>query len=274
VIQHPHISDKPKPVHWESAEEFIMVSELEAPITWAQGGTRKGLAMMDSFCKERLKTFHDERDDPTKLTLSDLSPWFHFGQVSTQRAVLLVEELRGSYKESVESFIEEAVVRRELAENFCYYNKSYDSIEGADDWARNTLAEHKADKREHIYTEEQFAKSKTDDDLWNAAQKQLMLEGKMHGFLRAYWAKKFLQWTESPERALEMAIYFNDRYSLDGNDPSGYVGCMWSICGVHDEGGKDRPVSGKIRHLTYDSCKRKFNVDLFVQLYKRDHAPR
>lgn len=109
--------------------------------------------------------------------------------------------------------------------------------------------------------------SKTHDDLWNSAQIQLRQEGKMHGFLRMYWAKKILEWTNSPEEALEIAIYLNDRYSLDGRDPNGYVGCMWSIGGIHDQAWKERAVFGKIRYMNYKGCQRKFDVKAFVAQY-------
>ncbi|KAF0301041.1 Deoxyribodipyrimidine photo-lyase [Amphibalanus amphitrite] len=123
------------------------------------------------------------------------------------------------------------------------------------------------DKREYLYSRERLAEAQTHDDLWNAAQLQLVNEGKMHGFLRMYWAKKVLEWTRSPEEALATAIYLNDRFSLDGRDPNGYVGCMWSICGIHDQGWAERPVFGKIRYMNYQGCKRKFNVDAFVARY-------
>lgn len=111
-------------------------------------------------------------------------------------------------------------------------------------------------------------RGKTGDRLWNAAQTQLVDEGKMHGFLRMYWAKKILEWTKSPREALEIAIHLNDKYSLDGRDPNGYVGCMWSICGVHDMGWKERPVFGKIRFMNYEGCKRKFDVAAFIARYR------
>lgn len=146
------------------------------------------------------------------------------GQISVQRVVLCVQEYKAKYSESVEAFCEEAIVRRELADNFCFYNKNYDSLEGANDWAKKTLDVHRKDKRPYIYSLEQLETSKTHDSLWNAAQKQLVRTGKMHGFLRMYWAKKILEWTTSPEEALKFAIYLNDKYSLDGTDPNGFVG--------------------------------------------------
>ena len=127
-------------------------------------------------------------------------------------------------------------MRRELAENFCYYQPNYDNLEGAYDWAKKTLMDHAKDKRQYLYTLEDLDHFRTHDKLWNAAQIQMRVEGKMHGFLRMYWAKKILEWTQSPQQALEFSIYLNDRYNLDGRDAAGYVGCMWSICGIHDQG--------------------------------------
>lgn len=123
------------------------------------------------------------------------------------------------------------------------------------------------DKRMFVYTREELEKSRTHDDLWNSAQIQLVKEGKMHGFLRMYWAKKILEWTDTPERALADAIYLNDKYSMDGRDPSGFVGCMWSICGIHDQGWRERDIFGKIRYMNYAGCKKKFDINAFIVRY-------
>lgn len=144
-----------------------------------------------------------------------------------------MRKYKKKYKESVEAFLEELIIRRELSDNFCHYNEHYDSLKGVPNWAAETLNVHQNDKREHIYTLQEFRDAKTYDDLWNAAQIQLIREGKMHGFLRMYWAKKILEWTESPEQALKFAIYLNDYYSLDGRDPNGYVGMSLAIVNRH-----------------------------------------
>ena len=133
-----------------------------------------------------------------------------------------------------------------MSDNFCFHNKKYDSVTGAAVWAQDSLKLHTADKREYVYTRDQLEWAKTHDDLWNAGQKELVFLGKMHGFMRMYWAKKILEWTSTPEEALAITIYLNDKYSLDGRDPNGYVGCMWSICGVHDMGWTERPIFGKV----------------------------
>jgi len=169
--------------------------------------------------------------------------------------------------DGLKTFIEEAVVRRELSDNFCFHNPDYDNLNGAYDWARESLKAHAKDKREHTYSFEQLAGAKTHDALWNAAQVQVLTEGKPHGFMRMYWAKKVLEWTESPEQALDFAQRLNDIYCLDGNDPNGYVGVGWSVMGIHDQGWKEREVFGKIRYMNYNGCKRKFDVSVYEDRY-------
>ena len=133
--------------------------------------------------------------------------------------------LRDIHKASIEAFIEEALIRRELADNFCYYNANYDSIEGAWAWAQETLKKHSTDPRIPSYSVETMELGTTGDELWNAAQRQLRREGKLHGFLRMYWAKKILEWHPGgPEEALQFTCLLNDRYALDATDPNGYVG--------------------------------------------------
>jgi len=157
-------------------------------------------------------------------------------------------------------------VRRELADNFCWYSPKYDTIEGQKyEWAKATVREHSKDKRAYLYSLQQFENGETHDDLWNAAQLEMVHGGKMHGFMRMYWAKKIMEWTESPDQALEFAIYLNDKYQLDGRDPSGYVGCMWSIVGVHDQGWSERPIFGKIRYMAYSGCVKKFKVQDYIK---------
>ncbi|XP_068921105.1 deoxyribodipyrimidine photo-lyase isoform X2 [Petaurus breviceps papuanus] len=268
VICHPYPSNiQAEPVDWNGCRAGLQVDRSVKEVSWAKPGTASGLTMLQSFIAERLPYFGSDRNNPNKDALSNLSPWFHFGQVSVQRAILEVQKHRSRYPDSVANFVEEAVVRRELADNFCFYNKNYDKLEGAYDWAQTTLRLHAKDKRPHLYSLEQLESGKTHDPLWNAAQMQMVKEGKMHGFLRMYWAKKILEWTRSPEEALEFAIYLNDRFQLDGRDPNGYVGCMWSICGIHDQGWAEREVFGKIRYMNYAGCKRKFDVAEFERKY-------
>jgi deoxyribodipyrimidine photo-lyase len=178
----------------------------------------------------------------------------------------------GADQADSEAFLEELIIRRELADNYVYYTPDYNKVAGAHNWAQKTIAEHKNDKREYIYTLDQFEQAKTHDDLWNAAQLQMVKEGKMHGFMRMYWAKKILEWTPDAQTAIDTALLLNDRYNLDGRDSNGVCGVMWSICGVHDRAWNIRDVFGKIRYMNYNGCKRKFDVKAYVEKYTIDQA--
>ncbi|XP_071455120.1 deoxyribodipyrimidine photo-lyase-like [Hetaerina americana] len=268
VIQHPYPAAViPEPVDWDAAEASLDVDQSVKKVNWATPGTCSGLKMLQSFLLSRLHLYATKRNEPTVEAQSNLSAWIHFGQISIQRCVLEVQEKRSKCPDSVDGWVEQAVIRRELADNFCYYNPNYDNIKGADKWAVDTLNSHKKDRRQYMYSLSKFEAAQTHDDLWNASQIQMMREGKMHGFLRMYWAKKILEWSESPEEALSISIYLNDRYSLDGRDPNGYVGIMWSICGIHDRGFPERPILGCIRWMSYEGCKRKFDVASVVSQY-------
>lgn len=262
-------------INWENLITDVVSKGAEVPeIVWCEPGEHAALEALkgttDGFLTTRLKNYSTDRNNPSKPKgLSGLSPYLHFGQIAAQRCALEANKVRKVCPQAVDSFLEELIVRREIADNFCFYQPKYDSIEGAWEWARKTLMDHTSDKREHIYTREQLEKAQTADPLWNASQLEMVHYGKMHGFMRMYWAKKILEWTAGPIEALAISIYLNDKYELDGRDPSGYVGCMWSICGIHDQGWKERPVFGKIRYMNYAGCKRKFDVDGYIAYVKR-----
>ncbi|XP_043263264.1 deoxyribodipyrimidine photo-lyase-like isoform X1 [Colletes gigas] len=255
---------------WETALQNVKVDTSVDEITWATPGYEHGIKELESFIQNRLKQYADKRNDPLSDATSNLSPWFHFGMISVQRCILEIQEYKKLYPKSVQSFIEEAVTRRELSDNFCFYNENYDLLEGAHAWAIETLTKHREDKRKYVYSLNRLENSETHDDLWNACQNQMVTTGKMSGFLRMYWAKKILEWTATPESALETAIFLNNKYSIDGCDPNGYVGCMWSICGVHDHGWPEREIFGKIRYMNYEGCKRKFNISEFVTKWGKE----
>lgn len=269
--KHPYQPTSPAPpVDWEEAWAHLNIDETVKPVTWAKPGTINGYRMLYEFITQRLKNYDEDRNLPTKNGLSCLSPYYHFGQLSVQRVILAITEksVKAKCGKSVEAYVEECVVRRELSDNFCFYNPEYDNFEGAADWAKKTINEHRKDKREHLYSQEELQFAKTHDKLWNATQIQMLQEGKMHGYMRMYWAKKILEWTPSVEEALRIAIFLNDKYELDGRDPNGYVGIMWSMCGVHDRGWTERPVYGKIRCMMYSGCARKFDVDRYARIYR------
>jgi len=263
-----HAKIKSVKTDWDDVLGQALERGKDVPeVTWAVPGEKAAMAVLDNFLTKRM-SLYGLRNDPAKpQALSGLSPYLHFGQISGQRcAMKALEAKKGSNGKAVDVFFEELVVRRELADNFCYYSPQYDTIEGQKyDWAKDTLRMHAGDKREYTYTYEEFEQAKTHDNLWNAAQRELVYGGKMHGFMRMYWAKKILEWSDTPENALKYAIALNDRWSLDGRDPSGYVGCMWSIVGVHDQGWKEREIFGKIRYMAYSGCEKKFKIPEYIK---------
>ncbi|CAI5991874.1 unnamed protein product [Closterium sp. NIES-65] len=264
--------EKPSPVDWDSLIAAVIRAGPEVPeVDWIVAGEAAAAAGLKTFLDKRLRGYDSGRNDPSKgpTTLSGLSPWLHYGQVAPQRCALEARKLRKQHSKAVDAFLEELVVRRELADNYCFHQPLYDSLGGAWGWAQQSLDAHRADKREFVYTAAQWEAAKTHDQLWNAAQLELVHYGKMHGFMRMYWAKKILEWSESPEEALRIAIEQNDKYSLDGRDPNGYVGCMWSIAGVHDQGWAERKVFGKIRYMNAAGCKRKFDVEAYIGYVRR-----
>ncbi|PRQ18022.1 putative deoxyribodipyrimidine photo-lyase [Rosa chinensis] len=262
-------------IDWDGLIDEVLRKGAEVPeVDWCEPGEKAAMEVLkgskNGFLTKRLKGYSSDRNNPLKPRgVSGLSPYLHFGQISAQRCALEARSVRKLSPLAVDAFLEELIVRRELADNYCFYQPQYDSLQGAWEWARKTLMDHASDKREHIYTREQLEKAQTADPLWNASQCEMVHYGKMHGFLRMYWAKKILEWTRGPEEALEISIYLNNKYEMDGRDPNGYVGCMWSICGVHDQGWKERPIFGKIRYMNYAGCKRKFDVDGYVAYVQR-----
>ena len=263
----------------ENAIEALLLEELLEENSnsfskpeYFEPGETAARRMMDDFFARKLESYLALRNDPTKDGISNLSPYLHFGQISSQRVVFELEKAKADLG-SKKAFLDEIFVRKELADNFCYYNPFYDNFDGFPEWGRRTLDSHRHDTRDPLYTQEEFEAAKTHDPLWNASQIELLSRGKMHGYMRMYWAKKILEWSESPEKALEIAIYLNDRYELDGRDPNGYTGIAWSIGGVHDRAWKEREIFGKLRYMSYEGCKRKFNVKEYIAKYAVQGAP-
>ena len=254
---------------WQAARASLRVDasvgSWEAPVPGAKAARR----VLKSFLESNLASYNENRNDPNRRVQSHLSPYLHFGQISPHRVALEVKARRKP-KASIDAFLEELIVRRELADNFCFYNDRYDSFGGFPAWAQKSLNEHRNDRREHLYTLEQLEFGRTHDPLWNAAQREMTTTGSMHGYLRMYWAKKILEWTRSPDEALAFAITLNDWYELDGRDPNGYAGIAWSIGGVHDRAWGERRVFGKIRYMSYEGCRRKFDVDSYIERWSRD----
>lgn len=253
-------------VHWKDLQSLPCNEEVTA-VDWIKPGEKEAHKMLKRFIDERLMGYAEKRNDPNEQALSNLSPYFHYGMIAPARAIMEVRKANAPLADK-EAFIEEAFVRRELADNYCYYQKFYDSFEGFPEWAKQSLNAHRKDKRPYVYTMDEFEQGKTHDDLWNAAQMEMVKTGKMHGYMRMYWAKKILEWTHSAAEAQKIAIYLNDKYELDGRDPNGYAGIAWSIGGLHDRPWFDRPIFGQIRYMNANGAKKKFDVERYIERCK------
>lgn len=235
-------------------------------VEWCKPGEKAAHECLAHFLDNDFKNYDEDRNDPNKDAQSNLSPYLHFGHIASQTIALAVQEkMKSKSSPDSEAFLEELIVRKELSDNFCLYNQNYDNDQGFPDWAKKSHFEHKDDVREQLYTLKQLEEAETYDELWNASQLEMVKLGKMHGYMRMYWAKKILEWTKSPAQALKFAIYLNDKYELDGRDPNGYVGILWSIGGVHDRAWFEREIFGKIRYMNANGAKRKFDVEKYVE---------
>jgi deoxyribodipyrimidine photo-lyase len=250
-------------VNWDVAYSSLQINREVKEVEGIIPGSKVADMILQNFLLRKIEGYNDKRNNPLEDGQSNLSPYLHFGQIAPQR-VAYEAFSRVKISESRDAFLEELIVRRELADNSCYFNTNYDSFEGLKDWAKSSLNEHRKDEREYVYSLEEFEQAKTHEDLWNAAQLEMVKSGKLHGFMRMYWAKKILEWSESPEEAIRIAVYLNDKYELDGRDPNGYAGIAWAIGGIHDRAWGNRPVYGKIRYMNYNGCKRKFDTEAYV----------
>lgn len=235
------------------------------PVTAFKGGTGEGLKRLRHFIESGLAEYDTARNLPHVDGTSALSAYLHFGQISPLKIALEVRDADAP-EAAKRAYLEELIVRRELAINFAARNPDYDRLEGCPNWAKATLQEHKRDERPHLYTGAQLESADTADALWNAAQIEMVKTGRMHGYMRMYWAKKILEWTRSPEEAFDIAVRLNDRYFLDGRDPNGYTGIAWAIGGKHDRPwGPRRPVFGTVRYMSRAGMSRKFDVKAYIE---------
>jgi deoxyribodipyrimidine photo-lyase len=263
LAPHPFAAQRTvPPPNWNRLAEGLKVDGAVAPVERARPGAAAGRAVLASFLKHVLIRYDEDRNDPAKGGQSGLSPWLHFGLLAPQRVALAVASAPVPAA-ARQAFLEELVVRRELADNYCLHEPEYDNPGGWPDWARRHLREHAANRRPHVYKASCLERGATHDSLWNAAQTELTRLGKMHGFMRMYWAKKILEWTKSPEDAHRLALQLNDKYSLDGSDPNGYAGVAWAIAGLHDRPWAERPVFGPVRYMSREGCEKKFDVTAY-----------
>ncbi len=270
LVRHPFaLSSVVERIDWNKCAAKLRLDKSVPPVRTFDSGPEAAKRKLRRFIKSGLSGYGARRNRPALDGQSGLSPYLHFGQLSPQRAAL---DVLGAAVDPVEkeTLLEELIIRRELADNFCFYNPDYDSIRSFPAWAQRSLDVHRGDLREYRYTDGQFEKGQTHDPLWNAAQMEMVKTGKMHGYMRMYWAKKILEWSESPGQAVQTAVRLNDRYELDGRDPNGYAGIAWSIGGVHDRAWGERQVFGKVRYMSYRGCKSKFDVEGYIRKIKTE----
>jgi deoxyribodipyrimidine photo-lyase len=250
------------------------VEDILAPLTIdrsvtairLRGGYQAAAERLRQFVASGLGAYDTQRNHPEVDGTSQLSPYLHFGHIGP-REVARAVQASDAPAEAVDAFLEQLIVRRELAVNYVRYNDAYDRLDGCERWARQTLRQHRFDARPHLYTAAQFEAAGTHDPLWNAAQQQMVTTGWMHGYVRMYWAKKILEWSATPEEAFETAITLNDRYEIDGRDPNGYANIAWAIGGKHDRPWPPRPVYGTIRSMSFASTSLKFDADRYIAQY-------
>ncbi len=229
------------------------------------GGYYQAKRLLEDFIANKLDSYQEMKNDPTLDNISNLSPYLHFGQISPVEISLKVKE---SNSPGIDAYLEELIVRRELAVNFVHYNPNYENIKCLPDWCTKTLNEHRKDLREYTYSSVELEKSETHDSYWNAAQNEMVKTGKMHGYMRMYWGKKIIEWTRTPEEAYQTMLYLNNKYELDGRDPNGYTGVAWCF-GKHDRPWKERPIFGKIRYMNEKGLERKYKISKYVERWDK-----
>jgi deoxyribodipyrimidine photo-lyase len=234
------------------------------PSTTFRGGRNAAEKTLRAFLDDRLRRYARDKNEPSAHATSDLSPYLHYGHISSLEVALAVREHAEEHKLIADEFLEELIVRRELAFNFRRHAARYDTLEALPDWAQKTIAAHRNDPRDPVYTREQFERAATHDDLWNATQKELLLRGKIHGYYRMYWGKKIAEWAASAAEALATMLYLHDRYALDGDDPNTCTNILWCF-GLHDRPWPERPIYGTIRSMVRSGMERKTNVDAYIR---------
>ncbi len=267
--------EKPKSLHalpddgsYDITHDWKTLDRSVQPVESFRGGTSEALKLLRDFVTHKLAHYPERHGKPEVDGTSRLSPYLHFGQISPVTIALAVEN-SGAPRAAKDAYLNQLITWRELAINSAHFNKLYDSIESAPDWAHRTLAQHARDKRPVTYTREQLEAAETHDELWNAAQQQMLHAGWMHNYMRMYWAKKILEWSPSPQVAYQTAVYLNDKYFLDGRDPNGYAGIAWAIAGKFDRPWFERPIYGTIRYMSGDAARKKFDADSYIEQMAR-----
>ncbi len=243
--------------------ERLRIDHSVSPVANFHGGYKQAKRRLDEFVARRLQRYVAARAHPGEAEVSTLSSYLHFGQISPVEVALAARGAETA-DENTASFLEELVVRRELAVNFVDTMPNYDRYDCLPEWARETLAAHRRDRREHVYSFDQLARADTHDPYWNAAMREMLLTGYMHNYMRMYWGKKVLEWSPSPEEGYATLLRLNNTFFLDGRDANSYANVGW-VFGLHDRPWPERPIFGRVRSMTAAGLKRKTDVDNYVR---------
>jgi deoxyribodipyrimidine photo-lyase len=254
---------KQLPADFDITHEWKGLDRSVEPVDSIRGGTSEGLKLLREFVTRKLRHYPERHGWPEVDGTSRLSPYLHFGQLGPLTVALAVMEADAPAA-AKEDFLDQVITWRELSINFAHFNKLYDAIETAPDWAHKTLGAHARDPRPVLYNRKQLEAAETHDELWNAAQLQMLHAGWMHNYMRMYWAKKILEWSKSPQEAYQTAVYLNDKYFLDGRDPNGYAGISWAIAGKFDRPWFERPIFGTIRYMSGAAAAKKFDAEKYI----------
>lgn len=259
-----HVTSELDPRRPEAVLAALDVDRSVGRVGGLVGGTSQARRALTRFLRSGLPGYASRRNDPADPSTSRLSPYLHFGQISPVEVARKASRASGPSAEDREAFLEELIVRRELACNFVAFTDDYDRFSCLPDWARKTLAEHEDDERPHRYTARQLEAAETHDPAWNAAMEEMKRSGFLESYMRMYWGKKILEWSNTPQYAHRVALALNNKYLLDGRDPSSYSNVAW-LFGLHDRAWAESEVYGKVRRMTADGLARKFDVDAYVE---------
>jgi deoxyribodipyrimidine photo-lyase len=227
------------------------------------GGTSHAKKRFQAFLANGLENYEKHGNQPQTDDISHMGPYLHFGQISPLYLAMAVMNMDASLADARDAFLEQLIIRRELAVNFVYYTPDYDQFDTIPGWAKKTLADHESDPRKYLYTADELTKAKTHDPYWNAAMTEMTCTGFMHNYMRMYWGKKILEWSSTPKQAYETTLTLNNRFFLDGRDPNSYTGVAW-LYGVHDRAWAERAIFGKVRYMVASGLERKCNIAAYV----------
>ena len=268
TVKHPSLAMKIQGIDLDNIGDLLQKLNLDysvRPVSELfKGGTTQAAKRFGAFLRHRLKHYDQHSNQPQTDDISHMSPYLHFGQISPLYLAQQISRAPDALKAAKDSYLEELVVRRELAMNFAFYTSDYDDYGCIPGWAQKTLADHQDDQREYVYTRQQLENADTHDPYWNASMLEMKHTGFMHNYMRMYWGKKILEWSTTPQKAFRTTLAINNKYFLDGRDPNSYTGVAW-IYGIHDRAWFERPIFGKTRYMAASGLERKCDIAAYVE---------